>query len=352
MRFLIVKSSALGDILHAFPVLNYLKERFPHCRIDWIVEDSAKSLLKAHPLLDQVISFNFKQLRKNPFSSLLWKKFFDSIRNCRKNQYDLLIDLQGNTKSAFFSSFVNAKQRLSFARPYLPEWPHLYLKALRFCPPKGFNIYQDLLYIVQKYFKESPTAVHSKIELMLSKEEKKCLQRIDFSPELKILIAPFSTWENKQLDFSQLAFFLEKVLQDFPQAFFYIIWGSVDEKAKAKQIQKRFGTNSYLLEKLSLPLLQRVVAQLDCVLSMDSLPLHLAASTSKPVFGLFGPSSMRKYHQRENSGFQGHCPFSQSFEKRCKFLRTCDKAPCMKEMDLEAAYRAFKCLLENKVLNH
>ena len=55
MRILIVKLSAIGDVVHSLPVLSALKRLYPDSRIHWLVEETAAGLLQDHPLLDRVL---------------------------------------------------------------------------------------------------------------------------------------------------------------------------------------------------------------------------------------------------------------------------------------------------------
>ena len=63
MRILIVKMSSLGDIIHAFPVLQYLKQCHPQCEIDWVVEQPFAELVQAHPLVNRIICIETKKWR-------------------------------------------------------------------------------------------------------------------------------------------------------------------------------------------------------------------------------------------------------------------------------------------------
>ena len=62
-RILIVKSSSLGDIIHALPLLNGLRHRYPQARISWLLNTEYVDLLKDHPQLDEVIPFDRRQFK-------------------------------------------------------------------------------------------------------------------------------------------------------------------------------------------------------------------------------------------------------------------------------------------------
>ena len=64
-RILIIKPSAIGDVVHALPVLVKLRERFRHAHIAWLVTPPCSGLLVDHPLLDEVILFDRKRFGRS-----------------------------------------------------------------------------------------------------------------------------------------------------------------------------------------------------------------------------------------------------------------------------------------------
>ena len=55
-RFLIVRLSAIGDVIHGLPVLNALRDRYPLARLAWVVEERAAAVLRGHESLDELIT--------------------------------------------------------------------------------------------------------------------------------------------------------------------------------------------------------------------------------------------------------------------------------------------------------
>ncbi len=113
--------------------------------------------------------------------------------------------------------------------------------------------------------------------------------------------------------------------------FFLILWGSPKEKEQAQAIANGFIGNSTLVDPLSLPALHLLMTHVDLVISMDSLPLHLAAVAGTPTYSLFGPSLAQKYAPQgdKHHALQGSCPYGTTFEKRCPKLRTCPTGACL-----------------------
>jgi len=75
MKILIVKVSALGDIVHALPVLAWIRSAVPAARIDWLVEESFASLLEGHPLVHRVVRLRTKAWRNGNIIAALQGAF-------------------------------------------------------------------------------------------------------------------------------------------------------------------------------------------------------------------------------------------------------------------------------------
>src|SRR5438874_3384439 len=95
-RIALIKPSALGDIVHALPVLSALRGRYPAAHITWIVKQHYEPLLHGHPDLDATLPFE-RGLKGNPWRTLRhWWGFFQRLYAAR---FDLVIDLQGLLRS-------------------------------------------------------------------------------------------------------------------------------------------------------------------------------------------------------------------------------------------------------------
>ena len=112
-RLLIIKMSAMGDVVHALPVAAALKEAFPHLEISWAVEDIFAPLLTGNPSLEKVITFP-KMSGKRLRSSAAWGGYARSLGTAREERFDLSLDLQGLTKSAAVALYSGAPRRLGY----------------------------------------------------------------------------------------------------------------------------------------------------------------------------------------------------------------------------------------------
>ena len=118
MRIAIVKLSALGDIVHAMVVLQFIKKHNPKIEVDWVVEKSFKELLKLNPHINRVHEIDIKQAKKKKSFMLL----LDNLRKVRMlGPYDLVIDMQGLIKSAIVSRLIPSRITCGFDKSSLRE---------------------------------------------------------------------------------------------------------------------------------------------------------------------------------------------------------------------------------------
>src|SRR6266700_4396430 len=92
-RIAIIKPSALGDIVHALPVLSALRRKFPRATITWIVNKSYEPLLAGHPDLTDTLAFD-RGAGKHGWSKAISHAALFAWE-LRQRQFDLVIDLQG-----------------------------------------------------------------------------------------------------------------------------------------------------------------------------------------------------------------------------------------------------------------
>ncbi len=334
-KILIVKTSALGDIIHAFAVADYLKERFPLASIDWVAEKGGAPIVQANPAIHKTYVIDTKSWRKG--RDLNGLRLF--IKYLRQTHYDLLIDLQGNLKSGLVTGFSKANQKIGFGRKTVPEWPNTIFTRKRFDPPSGKNIREDYLHLVKSYLDEYS-------EDGIQKSEGK----VEAVRGLPIMVCPGSNWANKTLSKETLQGFLDRIAEKLPESKFQFIWGTHEEKQLVESLQNRF-SGSVVLDKMSLPELQKKMYSMKLVIAMDSLPLHLAGTTSALTYSVFGPSSATKYNPMgmKHHALQGACPYGETFEKRCPVLRTCPTGACMKDLTPEMIWNDFWPWFKNYV---
>lgn len=342
MNFLIVKTSAIGDVVQSFPVLEYLKEKFPKSNIDWVVSLASYSLVSSHPLVRKAILFDIDKdtLKQRKFSKV--KRFYKALR---ETFYDAVFDLQGNTKSGLITLCSRGQEKVGFGSKKVAEWPNCLFTQFQYNVDSNINIREQYLKLVQSYFKdEKPFTVRKsllKIDQLERKKIELIFQNTNFEGK-KILVCPSSKWKSKELNINILNDFLYKLSQR-KKFFYFFLWGDEKEKVSAEFLHSFFVENSHVLDKMSLPALQNFISRVDCVIAMDSSPLHLCGSVDTRSCSFFGPTSSSIYKPigQKHLTFQGRCPLSRTFEKRCSFLRRCENPSCIDAVDVEEITKEF-----------
>lgn len=346
MRILIVKTSSLGDIIHAFPVLRFLHHEFPAVKVDWVVEKKFADLVKAHPLIENVIEMDTKAWRKKLLNLQTWKDLFDFRKKLQKNTYDAVIDLQGNTKSAIPTFLAQCANKIGYGFKTIQEWPNMLATHQRFNPPLYLNVRDENLYVVQHYFQRYSSVEDETVVLKMDEAQQKLHDqvwaKIKKQHGQKILVCPGSAWKNKQLSFEALHMFLQR-LHEHLNASLILAWGTPEEFALVQRLQEAVKGQTVILDKVSLPVLQNIMSKMDHVIAMDSLPLHLAGISGIPTFSVFGASSAQKYKPRGDfhRAVQGPCPYKKVFERRCPLLRSCKTGLCIRSLSGEDLFKEF-----------
>ena len=120
-RILLIKPSALGDVVHTLPVLAKLRARYPQARIDWLITPENADLVRHHPALSNVVLFPRRQLGRFGRD---WAATLGPARllaSLRRPRYELVIDLHGQFRSAVLAVATGARVRIGFDRPVYSE---------------------------------------------------------------------------------------------------------------------------------------------------------------------------------------------------------------------------------------
>lgn len=102
-RILIVKTSSMGDVVHATPVVSDILAHFPQAQIDWLVEAPFAAIPQLHPGVRRVIPMAWRKWRKQLFSGATWQAIGALRRELQREPYDMVLDLQGLLKSALWA---------------------------------------------------------------------------------------------------------------------------------------------------------------------------------------------------------------------------------------------------------
>lgn len=106
MRILLIKLTSLGDLIHALPALSDAREAFPDIEFDWVIDENFQEVALWHPAVKRHFTANHRKWRKNLRDLSTYQSMYRLFRELRQTKYDLIIDGQGNHKSALLSLFA------------------------------------------------------------------------------------------------------------------------------------------------------------------------------------------------------------------------------------------------------
>ena len=293
MKIAIVKLSALGDIIHAMVVLQFIKNHYQKIEVDWIVEESYKELLEFHPDINKVHVVNIKKVKKKKSLYLL----LNELRRVRKfGPYDLVIDLQGLIKSALISRMIPSDKTFGFdkysARESLAA--NFYNQTFKFDYDK--NIVERNIALISFALKIPiiEENIQKKIPFLFSNRTYFFKTLSNFKKN--ILLIPGASFKSKCYPVEKFAEVVTEI-----DANFLIIWGNQKEKIMADKI-KALSPKVIICEKLSLDALISLISQVDFVLGSDTGPTHMAWALNKSSITLFGstPGHRNSYITKNN----------------------------------------------------
>lgn len=108
-KVLIIRSSSMGDIVHALPVAYDIKQAFPDAQIDWVVEEAFRDIPRLSPFIDRFVHTAFRRWRKSIFSAKTRAEIRAVRKQLREANYDIVVDLQGLVRSALVGRWTGSR---------------------------------------------------------------------------------------------------------------------------------------------------------------------------------------------------------------------------------------------------
>ncbi|MCU0949553.1 MAG: lipopolysaccharide heptosyltransferase I [Burkholderiaceae bacterium] len=102
-RILIVKTSSMGDIVHALPLVSDIATHLPDARIEWVAEEGFAAIARLHPSVTRVVTVALRRWRRRLFAGQTWDELRAAKQQLRDLPYDRVIDCQGLLKSAWIA---------------------------------------------------------------------------------------------------------------------------------------------------------------------------------------------------------------------------------------------------------
>ncbi|MGQ9920439.1 MAG: glycosyltransferase family 9 protein [Desulfobacca sp.] len=288
-RILLIKLSALGDVLQTLPTLEALHAAYPEAEISWLVEEAAAPVLQRHPALASLLISRrqtwLRAVRTWRGLPVAWREGRQLWQALRRQPFDAVIDLQGLGKSALWTWLARSPRKIGFAGGR--EGSSLVLTDR--LPP-----YDPDEHAVRRYLRlaEHLGAVAcSRFRLALPPAAGQDLAPLWTGGAGPLLILhPGTRWPSKHWPpvlWAQLADALGRV-----RGARIVFTGSAADRPLIARIRAAMrGEAVDLSGRTELPALARLFFQADAAVTTDTGPMHLAAAVGTPVAAIFGPTA-------------------------------------------------------------
>lgn len=335
MNILIVKMSAIGDVIHTLPALNALREHFPDAHIAWLVEEAASGIVESHQAVDRVLISKRQRWLKGllgPSCLENVKGIFRFVKELRDTTYDWVIDFQGLLKSAIMVGLCRGKQRIGYDKTR--EFSYVVLDER--VPPYDMDKHAIFRYVnLIKHLGVNTFDV--KFNIPLGEKEKSNVRRMlrqkGWNKQSIVAINPAAKWDTKLWEaenFSRLADMLIEGL-----GCFVIFTGNKrDKKEITKIISKMHNACIDFSGQTDLGDLAVLYDMSKCLVSTDTGPMHLAAAVGTLVVALFGPTAP----WRTGPFGDGHEVLRADLSCSPCFKKKCDTLSCMRNISVDQVF--------------
>ncbi len=332
-RIALIKPSALGDIVHALPVLTALRRRYPAAHIAWVVNAAYEPLLRGHPDLDETLPFDRAAGRRGLRSAAAaWAGF---VRELRRRRFDLVVDLQGLFRSGVMARAAGAARRvgLDSARE----------GAGWFCT--DIVRVPGPMHAVDRYWliAEALGAGAGPKEFRLPAFEAEAPwadEVLRGCPRPWMAVGVGARWLTKRWPPEHFAALLARAQSAFGGTAVFV-GGSEDTPLALAARQRLGGPGVVLTGRTDLPQLAALLARADLMLANDTGPLHLAAALGRPVVA---PYTCTRASLTGPYG-AGHGAVETRVACAGSLLRRCPRMDCMGELTPDRLWPALREVL-------
>lgn len=319
----------MGDIIFHIPLANLFKSQ--GYEVGWVVSEKGYDLLKGNPCVDKVYLAPLAKWKKRGFSLENFFEYLKILKEIRKENYDIAIDLQEMFKSFYWMAFSKAKKRLItkaarefsllganeiIPKTYVGNHRHVLLNSFEFAKHLGLRT-DEVKFTLPETSAETKKYVDE------------LLQNVDKSKPM-VVIAPATTRELKFWDKDNW----KTVVNELEKTCSLIFTGTDSDRELLEYIGAERNTN--LCGKTNLEVLREIFSRVDLVMAPDSGSAHLAWACQKPAViaiftctppKLFGPFGNDRMYAAVNGGLVCQPCDQRGCKQEGEKFKLCTKLP-------------------------
>ncbi|MFO0951395.1 MAG: glycosyltransferase family 9 protein [Isosphaeraceae bacterium] len=336
-RVCIIKPSALGDVVNAFPALASLRTLWPQAEIVWVVNTALRGLVDGHPHIDRVLDYD----RKKAGSGLNgFRNFGRFLKSLRRERFDLTIDLQGLLRSGLMTAATGAPVRVGLrdAREGA-TWFYTH----RVVPPgtRESAAAVDRLLSVARAF-GGDVSDPSFAVAASSMDRAWARSVLEGLPRPRVALNLGARWETKRWPPRHFAELARRAVETYGAGLVAV--GAPEDRPAVEELAERLAPIPLLdlCGRTTLPQLAALAEVCDLVISNDTGPLHLAVAAGARVVGVYTCTSALA------NGPYGPLALAAESQVWCKasYRVTCPRLECMSELGPETVWPLVEAQLD------
>ena len=339
MKILIVKLSAIGDVIHTLPALCAIRSHWPDAHITWLIEEAAADLVIGHRALDRVIVSGRKRWIRQLATASHRRQALCEMRSfwreLRDTRYDLVIDFQSLLKSAVLARLARGGRKIGFDRG-MQHQECSYLLLNERVPPVDMEVHALTrgLRLIEAIGVKSTALDYGIPE---SDDDRRRIDRLLVSEKIDgtrplVAVNPVALWETKLWLNDRFAALGDRMVTELGVD--VVFTGGLADRTVNQRIRRLMTAPSADLSgRTSLTMLAALYRRAALLVTTDTGPMHLAAAVGTPVVALFGPTAP----WRTGPFGRGHRVIRTAPDCSPCFKRRCDHHQCRCMRDISVA---------------
>lgn len=280
-RILIVRVSAIGDVIHGIPVLCALREAYPNAFLAWVAEGTAGDVLDGHPALDELVRVPRRWWK-------LPREVWQMRKRLRSMRFDIAIDLQCLTKSAITAWLSGAPRRIGKSGAEGRELSRWFNNEL--VDASGTHVLENYLSMLQPLGIVSPAVKFDLPERAAEAEfVDRFLQTSGLVGRRYAVLNPGAGWPSKIWPAERYGA-LAKYLHEVHGVSSVAAWGLKTELPLAETIVNMSGGHAQMAPPTTMMQLAALCRRAALFVGSDTGPMHLAVAVGTPTISMHGPS--------------------------------------------------------------
>jgi len=342
-KILIIRLDRVGDLVLSLPAIEALRRRFPQARISVMTRPYTKDLLEGHPLIDEVIPYDYQKRGRHAFGA----GYFRLLREIVKHRFDAAVVLHPGIRSSLIPFLCAIPHRIGYRD--VNSWLLTRtVKDERHAGQKHESRYAMDLVSVLGVDPGVPLSLPAiGVDPSARDRISELLQKHGGGPKEKIIaLHPGASCPSKRWPKENFRSFAEKILKEF--SFRVVLIGAKEEKPAASFIVKDLGSRVLnLAGQLSLKELAALLSRCEVLVSNDSGPVHVAAAVGTRVISLFGRNQAGLSAQRWKPLGPGHAVIQKDVGCVICLAHRCPIGfECLKAIHVEDVLAQFRKMVQ------